>query len=146
MRERVLASLLGLLCVGLSGEQHFSPRETPTRMPVLMAAEDLRWQATEFKGVASAVLWGDPENESQGGELLKVEGGLAFPRHKHSYDERVLIISGTFVFISEHGKETELRPGSYYYLPAGVMHASRCSGGSQCVVYSEVLPRPGVKK
>jgi len=115
-------------------------------MPVLMPAEELRWQATEFKGVAAAVLWGNPENESKGGELLKLDSGLAFPHHKHTYDERVLIISGTFVFISEHREETELQPGSYYYLPADVMHASRCSAGTQCLVYSEVVPRTSVKK
>jgi hypothetical protein len=83
---------------GAAAAQEASAR-TAADDVVLHSSDELHWQATEFKGVQVAVLWGDPESESRGGELLKVESGLAFPEHAHRYDERVLVISGSFVFI-----------------------------------------------
>ena len=144
-RDRL--GILLLLCTGPAlscgsgANQQASIPEAPIQTPLVLAIQEAEWKPTGFKGVEAAVLWGDPESDARGGELLKMDGGLAFPPHKHSYDERVLVISGTFVFIQPAGNDRQLRAGSYYYLPADVMHASRCDAGPTCLVYSEVIPR-----
>lgn len=145
MLERRLAVLLVLSCAsGLGCAQRGAPerpaapgRAEPARV---LPIEEARWLGTEFKGVEAAVLWGDPERDARGGELLRMAGGLAFPRHRHTYDERVLVLAGTFVLVGTDGVERTLHAGSYYYLPAATEHASRCAPGAACVVYSEVIP------
>ena len=124
----------------MSSSEISRPAEAPTQTPLVLAIQEAKWEPTGFKGVKAAVLWGDPESDTRGGELLKMDGGLASPPHKHNYDERVLVISGTFVLIQPAGNDQRLRAGSYYYLPANVMHASRCDLGPICLVYSEVIP------
>ena len=109
---------------------------------LILAIDDAKWQMTEFIGVEAAVLWGDPEHEARGAELLRIGAGIAFPKHTHAYDERTMVISGTFVLIDNRGDERPLRPGSYYYLPARIEHASRCGSDATCILYSEVIPAP----
>lgn len=142
-----------LLCLSIQPSLGCAPQtsrsnvslEAPTRSLHVIPIEQARWQATSFSGVEAAVLWGDPERDAQGAELLKIRAGIAFPRHTHTYDERVLVISGTFVLILSEGAEQELHPGSYYYLPADLLHSSRCDAGESCLVQSEVIPRTKAK-
>ena len=144
MLNRRLAVLIVLSCAsGLGCAQRGAAARPappgPQPMQVL-PIEEARWLATEFKGVEAAVLWGDPERDARGGELLRMAGGLVFPRHRHTYDERVIVLAGTFVLVGSGGAERTLHAGSYYYLPAATDHASRCAPGAACLVYSEVIP------
>ena len=138
------ASTVGSGCAE-DGER-LSSRPDTLRAPLIIPADEARWRGTEFKGVEAAVLWGDPDAELPGAELLRIAPDLAFPEHTHSYDERVLVLSGTFVFILPGANERQLQQGSYYYLPAGVVHSSRCAAAIKCLVYSEVIPHSEAKK
>lgn len=140
-----LSTALGVGCVHPATQRPPAP-QLPTSRTRILPIDEAEWQGTEFKGVEAAVLWGDPEHDARGGELLKMAGGLAFPRHKHTYDERVLVIAGVFIVTTPTAGERSLRPGSYYYLPAEIEHASRCETGVACVVYSEVIPVAGSRR
>lgn len=45
---------------------------------------------------AIAALWGDPMSGAYGA-LLRVPAGFESPVHRHSHDERVVVISGSSV-------------------------------------------------
>jgi len=126
--------------------ERLSSRPDTLSAPLIIPADEARWRATKFKGVEAAVLWGDPDAELRGAELLRIAPDLAFPEHTHSYDERVLVLSGPFVFMLPGANERQLQQGSYYYLPAGVVHSSRCAAAMKCLVYSEVIPRTEAKR
>ena len=106
---------------------------------VVMPASDMKWTdlGPGAPGVKVADLWG---NHGSGafGALFKLPAGFAAPLHTHTYDMKVLIISGTYIQSPEGKAEFRLGPGSYFLQPGGnYRHITTCDQASDCVFFVE---------
>ena len=128
----VLAGLL--LCVSIGVAQGGGKA-------VVWQAGDVKWTPSPaMKGLSIAPLWGDPSKGAYGA-LKKVTAGTEFGWHTHSFDQKVVAISGTFDFQQEGDTVKQLGPGSYNFTPAGVKHTAKCQMGSDCMYFEE---QPGM--
>jgi anti-sigma factor ChrR (cupin superfamily) len=107
---------------------------------VVMPASDMKWLDLDpngAPGVKVADLWG---NRSKGafGALFKLPAGFAAPLHTHTYDMKVVILSGTYIQAPEGKPEFRLGPGSYFLQPGGnYRHTTACDKASDCVFFVE---------
>jgi anti-sigma factor ChrR (cupin superfamily) len=106
---------------------------------VVMPAGDMKWTdlGPGAPGVKVADLWG---NHAKGafGALFKLPAGFAAPLHTHTYDMKVVIISGTYIQVPEGKPEFRLGPGSYFLQPGGnYRHTTTCDSASDCVFLVE---------
>jgi hypothetical protein len=128
----VLAGLL--LCVAIGAAQGGGKA-------VVWQAGDVKWTPSPaMKGLSIAPLWGDPSKGAYGA-LKKVTAGTEFGWHTHSFDQRVVAISGSFDFQLEGDTVKHLSAGSYNFVPAGVKHTAKCLMGSDCMYFEE---QPGM--
>jgi len=128
----VLAGLL--LCVAIGVAQGGGKA-------IVWQAGDVKWTPSPaMKGLSIAPLWGDPSKGAYGA-LKKVTAGTEFGWHTHSFDQKVVGISGTFDFQQEGDTVKELGPGAYTMVPAGVKHTAKCRAGSDCMYFEE---QPGM--
>lgn len=107
---------------------------------VVMPAADMKWtdlDPTGAPGVKVADLWG---NHATGafGALFKLPAGFAAPLHTHTYDMKVVIVSGTYIQAPDGKPEFRLGPGSYFMQPGGnYRHTTTCDTASDCVFFVE---------
>ena len=74
---------------------------------------DLQWRPVDPhnpSGARMAALWGDPLS-GRYGVLLRVPAGIELPMHRHSSDERVIVIDGASIHWAE-GHEVAAPPRS----------------------------------
>ena len=86
---------------------------------LVMPTDDVKWtDLAGAPGVKVADLWG---NHAKGpfGALFKLPAGFAAPLHTHTYDMKVVILSGTYIQAPEGKPEFRLGPGSYLLQPGG---------------------------
>jgi quercetin dioxygenase-like cupin family protein len=80
-------------------------------------------------GAQAAALLGSPAQEGPFVLRLKFPAGFTVPPHRHSKDEFVTVISGTFAIASGEKLDREmLKPltaASFVHLPAGMPHYAR---------------------
>jgi len=106
----------------------------------IMPADDMKWTDLDpvgAPGVKVADLWG---NHAKGafGALFKLPAGFAVPLHTHTYDMKVVILSGTYIQAPEGKPEFRLGPGSYFLQPGGnYRHTTSCDPSSECVFFVE---------
>jgi quercetin dioxygenase-like cupin family protein len=58
--------------------------------------------------------------------------------HRHSNDERVVVLAGTSLHWTENGSRETVRPvttGDYLLMPAGVNHVSGTTDGEDCLEF-----------
>jgi quercetin dioxygenase-like cupin family protein len=116
-----------------------APKAAVSRL-VVMPASDLKWadlDPTGAPGVKIADLWG---NHTKGayGAFFKLPAGFAVPLHTHTYDIKVVIVSGTYVQSPEGKPEFRLGAGSYFMQPGGnYRHTTSCDKASDCVLFAE---------
>lgn len=104
---------------------------------VAMPNGEMKWvENPAMKGLSVATLWGDPAKGAYGA-LKKVAGGTDFGMHSHSFDQKVIAVSGTFDFQFEGESPKALGPGSYVSTPAHVKHSAKCRAGADCVYFEE---------
>src|SRR6266536_1329689 len=106
---------------------------------VVMPASDLKWTDLDpgAPGVKVADLWG---NHATGafGALFKLPSGFAAPLHTHTYDMKVVIVSGTYIQAPEGKPEFRLGPGSYFMQPGGnYRHTTSCDPAADCLFFVE---------
>lgn len=107
---------------------------------VVVPAADLKWtdlDPTGAPGVKVADLWG---NHAKGpfGAFFKLPAGFAAPLHTHTYDMKVVIVSGTYIQAPEGKPEFRLGPGSYFLQPGGnYRHTTSCDPAAECVFFVE---------
>lgn len=107
---------------------------------LVMPADDMRWTDLDPKGapgVKVADLWG---NHAKGpfGALFKLPAGFAVPLHTHTYDMKVVILSGTYIQVPDGKPEFRLGPGGYFMQPGGnYRHTTSCDPSSECVFFVE---------
>jgi len=108
----------------MTASQHTPPTADVTRL-----LRDHRWHPVDPANPGSpaiTALWGDPASGPYGA-LLRVPAGFESPPHRHSSDERVIVISGSSVHWVDGGSRetaTVLRAGDFMMMPAGVSHVS----------------------
>ncbi len=106
---------------------------------VVMPANDVKWTdlGPGAPGVKVADLWGNHANGAYGA-LFKLPAGFAAPLHTHTYDMKVVILSGTYIQAPEGRPEFRLGPGSYFMQPGGdYRHTTSCDKASDCVFFVE---------
>lgn len=70
--------------------------------------------------------------------LLRVEPGVAIPRHHHTGEIHAFVLSGTRMI---DGVDAEIGPGTYVHEPAGNVDSWAAVGDQPCVVHIEVNGR-----
>lgn len=134
-----LALPVPLLAQGAGQTRAASAKNATSRLLVMPAA-DMKWTDLDPKGapgVKVADLWG---NHGKGafGALFKLPAGFAVPLHTHTYDMKVVILSGTYVQVPEGKPEFRLGPGSYFMQPGGnYRHVTSCDPSAECVFFVE---------
>ena len=106
---------------------------------VVMPASDMKWAdlGPGAPGVKVADLWGS-HAKGAFGALFKLPAGFAAPLHTHTYDMKVVIVSGTYIQVPEGKPEFRLGPGSYFMQPGGnYRHTTTCDKASDCVFLVE---------
>ena len=84
----------------------------------------LEWQPV-IDGAEMAVLYGDPSAIGAYAIRFRTHREILVPLHWHREDEHVTILAGSFGLSLDQeldGKRSELSPGSYAVIPAGVRH------------------------
>lgn len=107
------------------------------KAPVVWQAGDIKWmESPTMKGAWIAPLWGDPGKGAYGA-LKKVAAGSDFGWHTHTFDQKVVGVSGVFDFQLEGQPMKELASGAYVFVPGGTKHLSKCRAGADCVYFEE---------
>jgi len=146
MRAKNILTVVVTLAVPVAALAQESGKRNAKRVPkpaesrlVVMPAGDMQWTdlGPGAPGVKVADLWG---NHAHGafGALFKLPAGFAAPLHTHTYDMKVVIISGTYIQAPEGKPEFRLGPGSYFLQPGGnYRHTTTCDKASDCVFLVE---------
>lgn len=139
--RRVFIALVGL--VWLSGVALADEKKAPAKAKaapklVVWGADELKWIDPKDSppGVQLAVLWGNPEKGAHGAEH-KFPGGFEAPLHHHTSAYKGVVISGTLVVTPDGGAAKSLPAGSYFSVPGGNKHTTKCEGASGCVIFIE---------
>lgn len=95
----------------------------------MLAADAVKWGPAPPSlppGAQAAILFGHPGKEGPFVLRLKFPAGFVVPPHRHSKDEFVTVISGTFSITSgEKVDRAAIKPlpaASFFHLPAGMPH------------------------
>lgn len=95
---------------------------------------DLAWERTA-EGVAFAPLSGNRFAEAYFA-MVRLPAGLVSPAHTKTANMFGLVVEGTLVNTlpaGSAGPGKPLGPGSYYKIPAGLAHVSKCVSQTDCV-------------
>jgi len=115
-----------------------APQPAESRLVVTPASE-MKWTDLDpgAPGVKVADLWGNHANGAFGA-LFKLPAGFAAPLHTHTYDMKVVIISGTYIQAPEGKPEFRIGPGSFFLQPGGnYRHTTTCDAAADCVFFVE---------
>ncbi len=96
----------------------------------------LQWETTK-EGVGFAPLQGDRFKQSYMA-MVRLPAGLISPAHVKSANMYGLVVSGTITNIAvgaDPATEIKLPTGSYYKIPAGLAHVSKCVSRTDCVTF-----------
>jgi hypothetical protein len=147
-RKRVLGVAVLLISMSLLAHAEVekkskSASKSNSSRLVVMPAAEVKWVDLDPKGapgVKIADMWGNHAKGAFGG-FIKLPAGFAAPLHTHTYDYKVVIVSGTYIQVPEGGSEFRLGPGSYFMQPGGnYKHTTACDKASDCVFF---LQSPG---
>jgi quercetin dioxygenase-like cupin family protein len=132
------AALLGMACLVHAGDAHHH-----TTVP----GDAVKWGPAPPSlppGAQAAVLLGSPAKEGPFVLRLKFPAGFTVPPHRHSKDEFVTVISGSFgVGTGEKIDRASVKPlpaASFVHLPAGMPHYAWADGGETIVQINGVGP------
>jgi hypothetical protein len=107
---------------------------------VTMRLDGQRWYPLDPSnpgGVQMATLWGDPMS-GPFGALLNVPAGFESPMHRHSNDERVVVVRGASVHWTEGETRETAQPataGDFLIMPSGVNHVSAATDEEDCLEF-----------
>ncbi|MDH0647857.1 cupin domain-containing protein [Pseudomonas sp. GD03858] len=96
----------------------------------------LQWQAVS--GTQGAVSYANVEGDLFGNgpysAYVKFRKGTDNGLHTHSQTLPTVVLSGTFYAVID-GKRVEYPAGSYYKLPANLVHESGCTAAADCLLF-----------
>ena len=99
----------------------------------VVAKADLKWKEMGIPGVAAAPVSGDME-KGPSRFFLEYPAGFVTPKHHHSADHYVAVVSGT-ITLTVDGKDHLLGPGSYFALTGKASHTAKVEGPSEAVFF-----------
>lgn len=99
---------------------------------VVVTQADLKWKDMG-NGVAAARVSGDMEKGASR-FFLKYPVGLVTPKHHHSTNHYVTVVSGT-ITLTVKGKEHKLGPGAYFALTNKASHTAKVEGNEDAVFF-----------
>jgi len=100
---------------------------------MVVAKADLKWKDMGIPGVASAPVSGDMEKGASR-FFLKYPVGFVTPKHHHTADHYVAVVSGT-ITLTVDGKDHKLGPGSYFALTEKMSHTAKVEGNEEAVFF-----------
>ncbi len=123
---------LGFVLVVASVSAGAQAAETIANTP----PQALEWAVTE-EGVAFAPLVGERFVEPYMA-MVRLPAGLVSPAHVKTANMFGVIVAGTMTHVAvdaDPSTEIELPIGSFYKIPAGVPHVSKCISATDCVSF-----------
>lgn len=99
---------------------------------VVVTKPDLKWKDMG-NGIAAAPVSGDMAKGASR-FFLKYPVGLVTPKHHHSADHYVTVVSGA-ITLTVGGKEYKLGPGSYFALTKKASHIAKVEGNEEAVFF-----------
>jgi quercetin dioxygenase-like cupin family protein len=84
------------------------------------------------KGSQSALIGVDPATKGPT-NYSKTPAGTGLPAHWHSHAEYTVLVSGKGTLLLD-GKPHEAAAGSYFVIPAKMVHQFTCSQGADCLL------------
>ncbi len=84
------------------------------------------------KGSQTALIGVDPNTKGPTG-YAKTPPGTGLPAHWHSHAEYTVLVSGTGTLLLD-GKPHQASAGSYFVIPAKMVHQFTCSKESDCLL------------
>jgi anti-sigma factor ChrR (cupin superfamily) len=143
------------LATAVLAQKTAEPKASEGGTPIFIPASALKWadlNPTGAPGVKIADVWGDHAKGGYGA-FLKFPAGFLSPLHTHTYDIKIVVISGTYTQAPEGKSAARLGKGSYAFQPGGsYKHISGCAKASDCVLFIEstgpfdLLPVAGAAK
>ena len=103
---------------------------------VNMPPPHLQWETTK-EGVGFAALQGDRFTEPYMA-MVRLPAGLISPAHTKTANMYGLVVSGTIANIAlgaDPKSEIKLPSGSWYKIPAGLPHISKCLSTVDCITF-----------
>jgi mannose-6-phosphate isomerase-like protein (cupin superfamily) len=100
---------------------------------VVVTKAELKWKDMGIPGVAAAPVAGDMEKGASR-FFLKYPVGFVSPKHHHTADHYVTVLSGT-ITLTVDGKEHKLGPGSYFALTEKMPHTAKVEGNEEAVFF-----------
>ena len=97
------------------------------------AAAGLKWTDAGIPGVKTALVQGDMA-KGPSHFYLKYPAGFTAPRHHHTPDHYATTVASQLVLVVD-GKDQRLAPGSYFAFTDKAVHAARCEGSEDCVMF-----------
>lgn len=128
-----LASLLALSSAACA-----SPKVVLDNAPVSLPADKLQWK--DVPGTQGAVSYantqGDILSNGEGfySAFVRFKAGIDNGLHTHTRTLPTVVLSGTF-YARINGVETLYPAGSFYNLPANLVHESGCKAGEDCLLF-----------
>jgi len=96
----------------------------------------MQWEITN-EGVGFAPLQGHRFDEAYMA-MVKLPAGLVSPAHVKSANMYGMVVSGTIANIAvgaDPATKVDLPAGSYYKIPAGLPHVSKCVSDVDCITF-----------
>ena len=84
------------------------------------------------KGSQNALIGVDPVTKGATA-YAKTPAGAGLPAHWHSFAEYTVLLSGKGTLLLD-GKTHQASPGSYFVIPAKVVHQFTCAQGAECLL------------
>ncbi len=113
---------------------------TPPTSHTTRPLDEQHWFAVDPNNPDSptmAVLWGDPMS-GPFGALLKVPAGFESPMHRHSNDERVVVLTGRSVHWTDSESREDapvMAAGDFMTMSASTNHVSAATDDEDCLEF-----------
>ncbi|MCF7752411.1 cupin domain-containing protein [Bacillus subtilis subsp. subtilis] len=131
-------TLAALIATGISACTADPAPPTATDPLVSLPSASLHWQ--DVPGTKGAVSYANTQgnilSDGKGfySAFVRFKAGTDNGLHTHSQTLPTVVLSGTF-YARIDGKEILYPAGSYYSLPAGLVHESGCRPGADCLLF-----------
>lgn len=100
---------------------------------VVVTKAELKWKDMGVTGLVAAPVSGDME-KGPSRFFLKYPAGFVSPKHHHSADHYVTMVSGT-ITLTVDGKDHKVGPGSYFAITGAKPHVARVEGNEEAVFF-----------
>jgi quercetin dioxygenase-like cupin family protein len=129
-RDRIMKVFRVLFFVAVATSAASAQTSTPPghggmTMPAYIKFDDLKWEKlVPDKGADSAeisILHADPKTGATQ-LLIRSPKNYHAEKHWHSANETHTVLGGVFIMQDANGKRAELGPGSFNFMPSGMVH------------------------